>query len=80
MLDLCLLGQYRVSGKAAILTLCWVVSKNFDRNNSVLLDARWKTNDALIISILAHRNAGQHKSIQETYSQSYGENLLKNAM
>lgn len=80
MLDLCLLGQYRVSGKAAILTLCWVVSKNFDRNNSVLLDARWKTNDALIISILAHRNAAQHKSIQETYSQSYGENLLKNAM
>lgn len=80
MLDLCLLGQYRISRKAAILTSCWAVSKNFDLNNSVFLDVRWKTNEALIISILAHRNAAQCKSIQETYSQSYGEDLLKNAM
>ncbi|WJZ91597.1 hypothetical protein VitviT2T_010655 [Vitis vinifera] len=39
--------------------------------------AGWGTNEALIISILAHRNAAQRKLIQETYSQSYGEDLLK---
>lgn len=43
----------------------------------MFLDAGWGTNEALIISILAHRNAAQRKSIQETYSQSYGEDLLK---
>lgn len=39
--------------------------------------AGWGTNEALIISILAHRNAAQRKLIQETYNQSYGEDLLK---
>ncbi|KAK7853770.1 annexin D2 [Quercus suber] len=37
----------------------------------------WGTNEALIISILAHRNAAQRKIIRETYAQTYGEDLLK---
>nr|AFK33579.1 unknown [Lotus japonicus] len=36
----------------------------------------WGTNEDLIISILAHRNAAQRKLIHETYSQTYGEDLL----
>ena len=67
----------RVSGKAAVLISCWGVSKFFDLNNTAFLDAGWGTNEALIISILAHRNAAQRKLIQETYNQSYGEDLLK---
>ncbi|KAK9272436.1 hypothetical protein L1049_002809 [Liquidambar formosana] len=37
----------------------------------------WGTNEALIISILAHRNAAQRTSIRKTYEQTYGEDLLK---
>ncbi|KAK6945720.1 Annexin repeat [Dillenia turbinata] len=37
----------------------------------------WGTNEALIISILAHRNAAQRKIIRETYAATYGEDLLK---
>ncbi|KAI4317260.1 hypothetical protein L6164_025146 [Bauhinia variegata] len=37
----------------------------------------WGTNEALIISILAHRNAAQRKVIQEIYAETYGEELLK---
>ncbi|KAG9451563.1 hypothetical protein H6P81_011528 [Aristolochia fimbriata] len=39
--------------------------------------AGWGTNEQLIISILAHRNAGQRKSILKTYHETYGEDLLK---
>ncbi|BAT73386.1 hypothetical protein LR48_Vigan01g026400 [Vigna angularis] len=37
----------------------------------------WGTNEALIISILAHRNAVQRKLIREAYNVAYGEDLLK---
>ncbi|KAK7358978.1 hypothetical protein VNO77_00921 [Canavalia gladiata] len=37
----------------------------------------WGTNEALIISILAHRNADQRKLIRGTYAATYGEDLLK---
>ncbi|CAN6484718.1 unnamed protein product [Victoria cruziana] len=40
--------------------------------------AGWGTNEKLIISILGHRNAAQLKSIRDTYSELYGESLLKN--
>ncbi|GLT69069.1 hypothetical protein SLA2020_412490 [Shorea laevis] len=37
----------------------------------------WGTNEALIISILAHRNAAQRKLIRQIYAETYGEDLLK---
>ncbi|ESW31646.1 hypothetical protein PHAVU_002G255700 [Phaseolus vulgaris] len=37
----------------------------------------WGTNEALIISILGHRNAVQRKLIREAYNVTYGEDLLK---
>lgn len=37
----------------------------------------WGTNEGLIISILAHRNAAQRKLIRHTYAEKYGEDLLK---
>ncbi|XP_010268092.1 PREDICTED: annexin D1 [Nelumbo nucifera] len=37
----------------------------------------WGTNEKLIISILAHRNAAQRKIIRQTYAEKYGEDLLK---
>ncbi|KAG8373365.1 hypothetical protein BUALT_Bualt11G0016600 [Buddleja alternifolia] len=37
----------------------------------------WGTNEALIIQILAHRNASQRKLIRDAYSAAYGEDLLK---
>jgi Annexin len=37
----------------------------------------WGTNEALIISILAHRNATQRHLIRRTYAQIYSEELLK---
>lgn len=37
----------------------------------------WGTNEALIISVLAHRNAAQRKLIREIYYETYGEDLLK---
>ncbi|XAR73380.1 hypothetical protein NMG60_11007331 [Bertholletia excelsa] len=39
--------------------------------------AGWGTNEALIIQILAHRNAAQRKSIRQSYAEMYGEDLLK---
>ncbi|KAA8528269.1 hypothetical protein F0562_035480 [Nyssa sinensis] len=39
--------------------------------------AGWGTNEGLIISILAHRNAAQRKLIRQTYAETYGEDLLK---
>jgi hypothetical protein len=39
--------------------------------------AGWGTNEALIISILAHRNAAQRKLIRQIYAETYGEDLLK---
>lgn len=37
----------------------------------------WGTNEGLIISILAHRNAAQRKLICQTYKATYGEDLFK---
>ncbi|KAK4754177.1 hypothetical protein SAY87_002281 [Trapa incisa] len=37
----------------------------------------WGTNEHLIISILAHRNASQRKLIRQVYAETYGEDLLK---
>ncbi|KAF6149131.1 hypothetical protein GIB67_025987, partial [Kingdonia uniflora] len=37
----------------------------------------WGTNEKLIISILAHRNAAQRNLIRKTYAETYGEDLLK---
>ncbi|GKV25370.1 hypothetical protein SLEP1_g34818 [Rubroshorea leprosula] len=37
----------------------------------------WGTNEALIISILAHRNAAQRNLIRQTYAETYGVDLLK---
>lgn len=37
----------------------------------------WGTNEKLIISILAHRNAAQRKLIMQTYAETYNEDLLK---
>ncbi|CAN1181841.1 Annexin D1 [Linum perenne] len=37
----------------------------------------WGTNEDLIISILAHRNASQRKHIRESYQSIHGEELLK---
>ncbi|PON32305.1 Annexin [Parasponia andersonii] len=37
----------------------------------------WGTNEHLIISILAHRNAQQRKLIRQAYADAYGEDLLK---
>ncbi|OAY67785.1 Annexin D2 [Ananas comosus] len=37
----------------------------------------WGTNEKLIISILAHRNAAQRRAIREAYAATYGEDLLK---
>ncbi|CDP01046.1 unnamed protein product [Coffea canephora] len=37
----------------------------------------WGTNERLIISILAHRNAGQRKAIRHAYAETYGKDLLK---
>lgn len=39
--------------------------------------AGWGTNEDLIISILAHRNASQRKQIRDTYAATNGEELLK---
>lgn len=37
----------------------------------------WGTNEKLIISILANRNAAQRKLIQQTYAETFGEDILK---
>ncbi|KAF5747357.1 annexin [Tripterygium wilfordii] len=36
----------------------------------------WGTNEALIISILAHRNGAQRALIRKTYNEAFGEDLL----
>lgn len=43
----------------------------------VTIFAGWGTKEDLIISILAHRNAGQRKAIRQVYAEKYGEDLLK---
>lgn len=37
----------------------------------------WGTNEGLIISILAHRNAAQRRQIRQAYADVFGEDLLK---
>ncbi|XP_072972784.1 annexin Gh1-like [Typha angustifolia] len=37
----------------------------------------WGTNENLIISILAHRNADQRRAIRRAYAEIYGEELLR---
>jgi hypothetical protein len=37
----------------------------------------WGTNEKLIIDILGHRNATQRNLIRQTYSETYGHDLLK---
>ncbi|ONK75534.1 uncharacterized protein A4U43_C03F17910 [Asparagus officinalis] len=39
--------------------------------------AGWGTNEGLIISILAHRNAAQRRKIRQAYADVFGEDLLK---
>ncbi|XP_065875766.1 annexin D2 [Euphorbia lathyris] len=39
--------------------------------------AGWGTNEELIITILAHRNASQRNLIRQVYKEAYGEDLLK---
>nr|QQP23420.1 annexin D2-like [Sedum alfredii] len=36
----------------------------------------WGTNEGLIVSILAHRNADQRKAIRESYASTFNEDLL----
>ncbi|KAF7107621.1 hypothetical protein CFC21_108225 [Triticum aestivum] len=37
----------------------------------------WGTNEALIISILGHRDAAQRRAIRKHYADTYGEELLR---
>jgi len=37
----------------------------------------WGTNERLIISILAHRDAAQRRAIRAAYAEAYGEELLR---
>ncbi|KAL6606910.1 hypothetical protein ACP70R_042563 [Stipagrostis hirtigluma subsp. patula] len=37
----------------------------------------WGTNEALIISILGHRDAAQRRAIRRAYAEAYGEELLR---
>jgi plasmid stabilization system protein ParE len=37
----------------------------------------WGTNEKLIISILAHRDAAQRRAIRRWYADAYGEELLR---
>jgi hypothetical protein len=39
--------------------------------------AGWGTNEALIISILGHRDAAQRRAIRRAYAETYGEELLR---
>lgn len=39
--------------------------------------AGWGTNERLIISILAHRDAAQRRAIRAAYAEQYGEELLR---
>ncbi|KAL2906074.1 Annexin D2 [Bienertia sinuspersici] len=51
------------------------VSEDVEQLNKAF--SGWGTNEDLIITILAHRNAYQRKMIREVYSSTYGEDLLK---
>ena len=61
VVDVCLLGKYKVWGKTSILISCWDVLQNFELHNRVFLGVGWGINEVLIISILAHRNIAQPK-------------------
>jgi len=39
--------------------------------------AGWGTNEALIISILGHRDAAQRRAIRRAYAEAHGEELLR---
>ncbi|XP_048549954.1 annexin Gh1-like [Triticum urartu] len=39
--------------------------------------AGWGTNERLIVSILAHRDAAQRRAIRRAYAEAYGEELLR---
>ncbi|KAF6151090.1 hypothetical protein GIB67_042425, partial [Kingdonia uniflora] len=51
----------------------WIRKRRYD----LTVVVGWGTNKKLIISILAHRNAGQCSLIRKTYAETYGEDLLK---
>ncbi|KAJ4765275.1 Annexin [Rhynchospora pubera] len=40
----------------------------------------WGTNEKLIISVLAHRNAAQRKAIRDAYQATYGKDLLESLL
>jgi hypothetical protein len=40
----------------------------------------WGTNENLIISVLAHRNAAQRKAIRQAYQATYGKDLLESLL
>jgi len=42
-----------------------------------LSNAGWGTNERMIISILAHRNATQRSFIRAVYAANYNKDLLK---
>jgi hypothetical protein len=39
--------------------------------------AGWGTNEALIVSILGHRDAAQRRAIRKAYADTYGQELLR---
>ena len=44
---------------------------------SVCARAGWGTNEALVVSILGHRDAAQRRAIRAAYAEAYGEELLR---
>lgn len=57
--------------------LCQSCSVLMSPNSLATVITGWGTNEHLIISILAHRNASQRKLIRQVYAETYGEDLLK---
>ncbi|XP_010551662.1 PREDICTED: annexin D2-like, partial [Tarenaya hassleriana] len=58
--------------------LSWVSCfRTYNETSLSFLSAGWGTNEALIISILAHRNAAQRTAIRKAYAETYNEDLLK---
>ncbi|XP_010527610.1 PREDICTED: annexin D2-like [Tarenaya hassleriana] len=58
--------------------LCWISCfRTYNGTSLSFLSAGWGTNEALIISILAHRNAAQRTAIRKAYAETYNEDLLK---
>jgi len=39
--------------------------------------AGWGTNEKLIISVLAHRDAAHRRAIRRAYAEKYGKELLR---